>query len=122
MKDSALSDLWVVIPAFNEGPVIADVVREVIQHCPNVILVDDGSHDDTSQHARSAGAIGRGVELIYYFWIVLSLAVFINVHLKLRENLTLVTQLARQIAIGEGQRNLSDKNASSVPNPVRGAE
>jgi hypothetical protein len=77
--------------------------------------------DQSTEIANHLG-VGRGVDLIYYFWIVLSLAVFINVHLKLRENLTLVTQLARQIAIGEGQRNLNDKNASSVPNPVRGAE
>jgi glycosyltransferase involved in cell wall biosynthesis len=57
MEDSALNELWVVIPAFNEGSVITDVVREVRQFCPNVVLVDDGSRDDTAEHARYAGAI-----------------------------------------------------------------
>lgn len=51
--------------------------------------------------------IGRGVDLIYYVWIVLSLSVFINIHLKLRENTALITKLARDIAITEAQRNLS---------------
>lgn len=50
--------------------------------------------------------VGRGVDLIYYVWIVLSLSVFINVHLKLRENTALITKLARDIAITEGQRNI----------------
>src|SRR5690349_2158065 len=43
--------------------------------------------------------IGRGADLVYYIWVILSLAVFINIHIKLRENNALVTQLARQIAI-----------------------
>jgi glycosyltransferase involved in cell wall biosynthesis len=57
MEDRALNELWVVIPAFHEGSVIADVVREVRQFCPNGVLVDDGSRDETSEHARCAGAI-----------------------------------------------------------------
>ncbi len=48
--------------------------------------------------------IGRGADLVYYIWIIISLAVFINVHLKLRQTLTLVTQLARHIAITEADR------------------
>lgn len=48
--------------------------------------------------------IGRGADLIYYTWIIISLAVFINVHLKLRQTLGLVTQLARHIAITEADR------------------
>ncbi len=61
------------------------------------------SPDVSTQLAHLLG-IGRGADLIYYVWIILSLAVFINIHLKLRENVTLVTQLARQIAIAEAQR------------------
>lgn len=57
MQESILDDLWVVIPAFNEGSVIFDVVRDVKRTCPNVVLVDDGSADDTGKHAQRAGAV-----------------------------------------------------------------
>ncbi|MGE5088242.1 MAG: glycosyltransferase family 2 protein [Candidatus Levyibacteriota bacterium] len=49
--------VWVVIPAYNEGPVIADVVEAVRATWPNVVVVDDCSGDDTREAARSAGAI-----------------------------------------------------------------
>lgn len=58
----------------------------------------------------NALGVGRGVDLIYYIWIVLSLAVFVNIHLKLRENTLLVTQLARQIAIREAQSSGHEGN------------
>lgn len=60
--------------------------------------------DDSTRVANLLG-IGRGADLIYYIWIILSLAVFINVHLKLRQTLTLVTQLARHVAIVEAERD-----------------
>lgn len=49
----------VIVPAFNEGAAIADVVaalrRDAAWH--EVIVVDDGSSDDTGEQARQAGAI-----------------------------------------------------------------
>ena len=56
MNDRAPDDLWVIIPAYNEGSVIQTVIAEVRQFCENVALVDDGSSDDTATHARAAGA------------------------------------------------------------------
>jgi glycosyltransferase involved in cell wall biosynthesis len=50
------SGLWVVIPAFNEGQVIGDVVRKVRALHPRVVVVDDCSRDDTGPAALSAGA------------------------------------------------------------------
>lgn len=44
-----------VIPAFNEGPRVAAVVRGALEHVP-VVVVDDGSTDDTAERAREAGA------------------------------------------------------------------
>jgi glycosyltransferase involved in cell wall biosynthesis len=44
-----------VIPAFNEGPAIAAVVRGAREHVDAVIVVDDSSSDDTGQVAREAG-------------------------------------------------------------------
>ena len=44
-----------LIPSFNEGPRIGRVVREALAHLA-VIVVDDGSTDDTAARAREAGA------------------------------------------------------------------
>lgn len=44
-----------VIPAYNEERSVAEVVRDALTHLP-VLVVDDGSTDDTSQQARLAGA------------------------------------------------------------------
>lgn len=38
----------VVIPAFNEGATIREVARRSLAHCPEVVVVDDGSTDDTA--------------------------------------------------------------------------
>jgi glycosyltransferase involved in cell wall biosynthesis len=49
----------VVIPAHNEAPTIAQVVRDCAANTPDlaeVIVVDDGSSDNTSATAAAAGA------------------------------------------------------------------
>jgi glycosyltransferase involved in cell wall biosynthesis len=46
----------VVIPAYNEAERIAPVVRGARQHANEVIVVDDGSQDDTARVAKAAGA------------------------------------------------------------------
>jgi glycosyltransferase involved in cell wall biosynthesis len=48
---------WVVIAAYNEAPVIGLVVRELRNLFPNVVVVDDGSNDETFAAAVSAGAV-----------------------------------------------------------------
>ena len=45
-----------VIPAYNEGARAANIVRAAQKHVRDVIVVDDGSSDDTAAHAQSAGA------------------------------------------------------------------
>ncbi|MGH9373286.1 MAG: glycosyltransferase family 2 protein, partial [Vicinamibacterales bacterium] len=49
----------VIIPAYNEGAVIADVVSAIAGAGPwhQIIVVDDGSRDETSGRAGAAGAI-----------------------------------------------------------------
>lgn len=45
-----------VIPAMNEEAVIHDVVAEVVRDGWSVVVVDDGSRDQTASRARAAGA------------------------------------------------------------------
>ncbi len=46
-----------VIPCFNEARTIAPLVATVRQYLPSVMVVDDGSTDDTSSLAGGAGAV-----------------------------------------------------------------
>jgi glycosyltransferase involved in cell wall biosynthesis len=52
------SDVTIVIPAFNEGEAIGGVVSSLAAAGPwrEIVVVDDGSQDDTSARARAAGA------------------------------------------------------------------
>lgn len=45
-----------VIPAYNEEKHIGDVVRRTLRELKNVLVVDDGSGDNTADRAREAGA------------------------------------------------------------------
>lgn len=45
-----------VVPAYNEGAFVAEVVRRTLPHCAEVLVVDDGSTDGTAGAARGAGA------------------------------------------------------------------
>lgn len=47
----------VVIPAYNEAATIADIVRRARRQAPWVIVVDDGSSDDTAVRADAADAV-----------------------------------------------------------------
>lgn len=47
----------VIIPAYNEGKTIAEIISKTKQYIPNIIVVDDGSKDDTSLKAKNSGAI-----------------------------------------------------------------
>jgi glycosyltransferase involved in cell wall biosynthesis len=52
-----MKNTWIVIPAYNEAKRILPVLRKVKRHYGNVIVVDDGSVDGTSQVAKRSGAI-----------------------------------------------------------------
>src|SRR5580698_823228 len=47
--------------------------------------------------------IGRGVDLILYVWVIISLMVMLNLHLKLRSQIELITALTREIAIANAR-------------------
>jgi len=54
--DDSYGETWIVIPMYNEGTVIGEVIRGVRQQFANVVCVDDGSSDDCAHRARAAGA------------------------------------------------------------------
>jgi UDP-N-acetylglucosamine---dolichyl-phosphate N-acetylglucosaminyltransferase len=45
-------DVWVVIPAYNENKHISDVIKKTKKYCKNIIVIDDGSKDDTYDLAK----------------------------------------------------------------------
>lgn len=45
-----------IIPAYREGLQIGSVVRQALEYASEVLVVDDGSDDDTAANARAAGA------------------------------------------------------------------
>ncbi len=51
-------DMLVVLPAFNEAGNISEVIGELktLNPAPDLLVVDDGSNDDTAEIARNAGA------------------------------------------------------------------
>ncbi len=61
----------VIIPALNEQAAIGSVVEKSLQHVDDVLVIDDGSSDNTSKIAGDAGAriirhptnLGKGVSL-----------------------------------------------------------
>ena len=51
--------ILVIIPAFNEEGSVGKVVKEVKEHLPqiDILVVNDGSSDPTSEKAKEAGAV-----------------------------------------------------------------
>jgi glycosyltransferase involved in cell wall biosynthesis len=49
-------DVWLIVPVFNEGQVIGEVVRNARKTFANIVCVDDGSRDNSAAEIRSAGA------------------------------------------------------------------
>lgn len=53
-----LKKIFIIIPAFSEGKVIGKVIRDIKKEdFKNIIVVDDGSDDNTLDEAKKAGAI-----------------------------------------------------------------
>ncbi len=51
-----MTNIKVIIPAINEGDSIGKVVSELPKHVSEIIVVDNGSIDNTIQNAQKAGA------------------------------------------------------------------
>ena len=62
--------------------------------------------------------IGRGGDLILYTWVAISLIVILNLHLKLRTQLELITVLARTIALANPSAGSTERPVESLAPPV----
>ena len=50
--------IWILIPAYNEATVIASVIHEIRSAgYSNIIVIDDGSRDQTEEAARATGVM-----------------------------------------------------------------
>jgi len=47
-----LAETFVVVPAYNEGRVIGDVITGLASVFPNIVVVNDGSSDETAEVLR----------------------------------------------------------------------
>ena len=67
---------------------------------------------ETSTYWAEFAGIGRGADLILYTWSCISLLVILNLHLKLRSQLEMITVLARSIAIASAQAPAVEESSS----------
>jgi polyprenyl-phospho-N-acetylgalactosaminyl synthase len=51
-----LERAWIVIPAYRESRVLRGVIERLRAICPRIVVVDDGSGDETGREARAGGA------------------------------------------------------------------
>jgi small membrane protein len=84
---------------WRQAPIIG--LLAVIAACWGLYFVWVPSH--ATRLAELVG-ISRGVDLILYTWVVISLIMLLNLHLKLRAQMELITLLARKIALADVQR------------------
>ncbi len=85
--------------------------------------------DLASRLANRLG-IGRGADLIFYCWVVISMVMILNLHMKLRLQAESMTDLVRRLAIErpftEAGKPLNDFLKPSVetpePEPARAAD
>ncbi|WP_232661086.1 glycosyltransferase family 2 protein [Pseudonocardia sp. TRM90224] len=49
-------DVWVIIPVYNEAQVLESVIQQVLEVFPNVVCIDDGSHDGSVETVLRTGA------------------------------------------------------------------
>lgn len=72
--------ICIIIPTYNEAKNIAELVRDIRRQGLDVVVIDDGSQDNTSKIAKESGAIvlrneinkGKGASLIKGFHYALT--------------------------------------------------
>ena len=63
----------IIIPAYNEGARIGEVIRRVREIQPDlaVVVINDGSRDDTVEAARAAGAVVISHPFNLGYWVAI---------------------------------------------------
>jgi small membrane protein len=56
-------------------------------------------HPGFAQRVAGWVGIGRGADLLFYCWIMISLLLIVNLHLRIRALAQITTELARSIAL-----------------------
>jgi glycosyltransferase involved in cell wall biosynthesis len=52
-----VEDVFVIIPVYNEAPVIKGVVKDVLKKYPKVVCIDDGSSDSSVAEIKETDAV-----------------------------------------------------------------
>ena len=65
--------------------------------------------------------IGRGVDLVIYVWVAISLIALLNLHLKMRGQMELITTLARAVALQSATRSRDRPIPARALRPSPGA-
>jgi hypothetical protein len=71
---------------------------------------------DHATYLANLVGIGRGADLILYVWVLIGSAVLLLLYLNSREQLQLITILAREMALAEAER---DKTAQPAQRNTR---
>jgi small membrane protein len=59
---------------------------------------------EAATHVAHAVGVGRGADLVFYVFLVIALAAIFNLHLQMRRNGEVTTELARAIALLSARR------------------
>jgi small membrane protein len=66
---------------------------------------------DHATYLANLVGIGRGADLILYVWVLISAAVLLLLYLNTREQLQLITTLARKMALVDAERGKTAQSA-----------
>lgn len=122
-------DVWIVVAAYNEGKRIANTLHELHQHgYHNVVVVDDGSRDDTGEHAFAAGAwvlrhvinLGQGAALQtgIRFALLKGAAIIVTFDADGQHRADEISRLMQPVAAGEADAALGSRflgRAENIP-------
>jgi hypothetical protein len=66
---------------------------------------------DQATYLANLIGIGRGADLVLYVWVLISCAILLLLYLNLREQLQLITALARRMALTDATRGETPRSA-----------
>ena len=56
INTSKFEQIWILVPCFNESKVIMQTISELSKYFQNIVVVDDGSTDNTFDLLKSLNA------------------------------------------------------------------